>query len=63
MEFDLYELSDKINKYFYGEISKSDLGTWGEKAFYALLKGEYVENKKIFVSVFKNCVKDSFRRK
>lgn len=52
MEFDLYELSDKINKYFYGEISKSDLGTWGEKAFYALLKGEYVENKKIVLYPF-----------
>ena len=47
MEFGLFEFSDQLNKYFRGELTKNELGMWGEKAFYDLLKGGYIENKKI----------------
>jgi len=52
MKFDLYEFSGRLNKYFHGELTKNDLGTWCEKAYYDLLKGGYVENKKIFLYPF-----------
>ena len=62
MEFGLFEFSDQLNKYFRGELTKNELGMWGEKAFYDLLKGGYIENKKI-VSVFENSVKVPHRGK
>ena len=46
MEFGLFEFSDQLNKYFRGELTKNELGMWGEKAFYDLMKGGYIENKK-----------------
>jgi len=52
MEFDLYEFSGRLNKYFDGELTKNDLGTWSERAFYDLLKGGYIENKKIVLYPF-----------
>lgn len=52
MEFGLFEFSDQLNKYFRGELTKNELGMWGEKAFYDLLKGGYIENKKIVLYPF-----------
>ena len=53
MEFGLFEFSDQLNKYFRGELTKNELGMWGEKAFYDLLKGGYIENKKIKEILYK----------
>ena len=52
MEYNAKELLEKIDNYFAGEISKTDLGEWANKAYYDLLKGGYVENEKIVIYPF-----------
>lgn len=52
MEYDINELREKIDNYFIGMISKKELGEWANRAYYDLLKGGYVENKKIVLYPF-----------
>lgn len=47
MKYDINELREKIDSYFLGTLSKEELGRWAEKAYYDLLKGGYIEQKKI----------------
>ena len=52
MEYDLIELKEKIDNYFTGIISKTELGKWASYAYYDLLKGGYVECEKIVLYPF-----------
>ncbi|MCX4300091.1 MAG: hypothetical protein OSJ73_24300 [Lachnospiraceae bacterium] len=52
MEYDINKLRKKLNSYFLGEISKQNLGEWAGKAYYDLLKGGYIECKKIIIYPF-----------
>lgn len=52
MEFSANELMKKIDDYFAGKITKTDLGNWANKAYYDLLKGGYIENEKIVIYPF-----------
>ncbi|MDO4261396.1 MAG: hypothetical protein Q4C82_04915, partial [Eubacteriales bacterium] len=52
MEFDVKSLEEKLNCYFKGDISKEDLGAWAKKAYYDILRGGYVEIKKIVMYPF-----------
>lgn len=52
MEYNAKWLLRKIDDYFAGVISKTDLGEWANNAYYDLLKGGYVENEKISVYPF-----------
>lgn len=52
MEYDINELREKIDNYFIGMISKKELGGWADRAYYDLLKGGYIENKKIVLYPF-----------
>ena len=52
MEYNAKELLEKIDNYFAGVISKTDLGEWANKAYYDLLKGGYIENEKIVIYPF-----------
>lgn len=52
MEFDTNELIEKIDSYFLGETTKEELGDWANKAYYDLLKGGYIEKKKIVIYPF-----------
>lgn len=52
MEFNANELMKKIDDYFAGKITKTDLGNWVNKAYYDLLKGGYIENEKIVIYPF-----------
>lgn len=52
MEFSTNELMEKIDSYFAGVTPKTDLGNWASKAYYDLLKGGYIENKKIVIYPF-----------
>lgn len=57
MEFDINKLRKKLNSYFLGAISKQNLGVWADRAYYDLLKGGYIECKKvIIVNALNNCV-------
>ena len=47
MEYDVNELKIKVDEYFLGRLTKENLGKWAEKAYYELLKGGYVEKKKV----------------
>ena len=52
MEFDAEVLEEKIECYFRGEISQKDLGRWASTAYYDILRGGYVENKKVVIYPF-----------
>lgn len=52
MLYDINELRDKIDSYFAGTLSKKELGVWAGQAYYDILKGSYVENKKIVLYPF-----------
>lgn len=52
MKYDINELREKIDSYFLGTLSKEELGRWAEKAYYDLLKGGYIEKKKIVLYPF-----------
>lgn len=52
MEFDAKTLKEKLNCYFKGEITQGDLGEWANKAYYDILKGGYIETKKIVIYPF-----------
>lgn len=45
-------LKEKINLYFEGKIEKYDLGLWGMKAYYELMKGDYIEIEKLKIYHF-----------
>lgn len=52
MEFDYKELKNKINLYFYGNISKKELGEWSKAAYYDVLRGNYIVLNKISIYPF-----------
>ncbi len=52
MKYEINELRERIDSYFLGTLSKDELGRWGEKAYYDLLKGGYIEKKKIILYPF-----------
>lgn len=52
MKFAIDDLKMKINKFFLKEISKEDLGEWAKAAYHNLLKGGYLETKKIICYPF-----------
>ena len=52
MECDAKILLQRVDDYFTGTISKTDLGKWASKAYYDILKGGYVENEKIVIYPF-----------
>ena len=47
MEFEIDDIKKNVNSYFLGNLSKEELGKWAKIAYYDLLKGEYLEIKKI----------------
>lgn len=49
MKFNVHELQVKLDYYFTGKISKTELGQWANKAYYDVLKGGYVEIEKITI--------------
>lgn len=52
MECNAKMLSNKIDEYFAGAITKSELGEWANRAYYDLLKGDYIEVDKIVIYPF-----------
>lgn len=52
MEYNAKTLLNKIDDYFTGKISKTDLGEWSKRAYYDLLRGGYIENEKITIYPF-----------
>mgnify|MGYP001041126075 CR=1 FL=1 len=42
----------KLNQYFKGELLKEEMGIWSMKAYYALMKGEYIQLEKLQVYHF-----------
>ena len=52
MEYDLYNLNRHIDAYFQGRCSRSELGAWGKEAYYDLLTGGYIEQKKLVLYPF-----------
>lgn len=52
MEYNAIKLLQRIDDYFTGAISKTDLAGWANRAYYDLLKGGYIENKKIVIYPF-----------
>lgn len=52
MEYNLYELKEKIDDYFCGHSSRHDLGAWGQEAYYDLLCGGYIQQKKLVLYPF-----------
>lgn len=52
MEYNINELSNKINDYFSGILSKVDFGKWAEHAYYNLITGGYIEQNKIVIYPF-----------
>lgn len=52
MDFEITDIKKKIDNYFLGNLSKEELGDWAKIAYYDLLKGEYLEIKKIVVYPF-----------
>lgn len=52
MEYNAKKLKTKIDDYFAGAISKTDLGEWANNAYYDLLKGGYIEKEKISIYPF-----------
>lgn len=52
MECSKNDLKKKIGNYLNGTLSKDDLGGWAEHAYYDLLKGGYIEQKKMAVYPF-----------
>lgn len=47
MEFEINDIKKKIDAYLSGDLLKKDLGEWAKSAYYDLLKGGYLEVKKI----------------
>jgi len=47
MEYNMIKLEEKIDSFFSGILSKDELGKWAEKAYFDLLRGGYVEIKKV----------------
>ena len=43
----MIKLEEKIDSFFSGILSKDELGKWAEKAYFDLLRGGYVEIKKV----------------
>lgn len=52
MTYDVNELREKVDGYFLGIFTKEELGKWSELAYYDLLKGGYIEKKKIVLYPF-----------
>lgn len=52
MEYCAKELIKRIDDYFVGAISKTELGEWANNAYYDLLKGGYIEKEKITIYPF-----------
>lgn len=52
MKYNIDTLRKNINNYFSGTISNKELGKWAEEAYYDLLKGSYVETRKIILYPF-----------
>lgn len=52
MEYNIKKLRKKLKSYFSGELSKQNLGKWADRAYYDLLKGGYIECKKIIIYPF-----------
>lgn len=52
MDYGKEQLKEKVDGYIEGDISKEELGKWAECAYFDLLKGGYVENKKIAIYPF-----------
>lgn len=52
MNYSKSDLKKKIENYLNGTLAKDDLGGWGERAYYDLLKGGYIEQKKMAVYPF-----------
>lgn len=52
MQYNINELRNKIDSYFVGALSKKELGEWAGQAYYDILKGSCVENKKIVLYPF-----------
>ena len=52
MKYNRQKLLKKIDDFFLGAISKMDLGTWANRAYYDLLRGGYIEIEKIVIYPF-----------
>lgn len=52
MVYDINELRSRVDDYLHGTLSQTDLGKWAENAYYDLLKGGYMEIKKIALYPF-----------
>lgn len=52
MEFELEDIKERLDNYFLGNLTKEELGKWASLAYYDLLKGEYLEIKKIIAYPF-----------
>lgn len=52
MVYDINELRSRVDDYFRNTLSKANLGKWAEYAYYDLLKGGYIEIKKIVLYPF-----------
>ena len=52
MEYNLHDLKIKIEHYFDGHSTKQELGTWGHEAYYDLLTGGYIQQKKLVLYPF-----------
>ena len=47
MEFEINDIKKNIDDFLSGDLLKKDLGEWAKSAYYDLLKGGYLEVKKI----------------
>lgn len=52
MDFKIEDLKERVEKYFFGNLSKEELGKWANELYYDLLRGEYLEVKKIVAYPF-----------
>lgn len=52
MEYGIKELNKYLHCYFAGNIGKEELGKWAENAYLDLLKGGYIEKRKIVIYPF-----------
>lgn len=52
MKYEFQILRKNIDSFLSGKLSKEELGKWAEKAYYDLLRGEYVETSKIVIYPF-----------